>query len=192
MSNTNTEGYAATASSSTTAGVISNQNHDLIVDLKSEFYTREGLWKQIPYCEYTKLTQSQLASNQQQPNSSNTMVTTSNNSTITTTTTTSSTTTTSATTGTTSNQNTYTCLSTQINNDPVKISLLSQSSLINNKSCDHCLTSTNIDNKTSCKYCNSNNSKSNAINMEFIVFNYCKEIFIYYYNSLKQVSFNSI
>jgi hypothetical protein len=46
--------------------LIDAANYDTNYEIKTEFYTREGLWKLMPQCEYVKMNQAQVQQQQQQ------------------------------------------------------------------------------------------------------------------------------
>lgn len=158
------------------------------VEIKSEFYTREGLWRLLPECEYSRVNTA----------SSNTIGVSLNG-----------------------GQSAVGAFGAPSNNDPVRISFVSGSSLSNEKACDNCSKMSlapvqtyiqankqhfikNLDdNSYICKYCNrtysatttsiaGNNNNIDtpaAIPMDFILFNYGRELWIYYFNGVKQVNF---
>ena len=160
-----------------------------IIDVKTDFYTREGKWCLLPL-DYTKSTNN---NNNNQYNS-NTTTTNSNNPLLAPTT--------------VNNQQIQNPVSNYlppqnviISNEPVRLQLLTISSYKCEK-CNNRIESTNeiktissSSSDTICKYCNqnSNNSIINKNLMEIIMFNFSREIYCYYYNGIKQVkiSFSS-
>jgi len=153
------------------------------VEIKSEFYTREGLWRLLPECEYSRVT-----------GGASGMGVSMNG-----------------------GQSTVGAFGAPSNNDPVRISHVSGALSASDKACDNCSKMSvapvqtyiqankqhfikNLDdNSFICKYCNrtysatatslavTNESATAAIPMDFILFNYGREIWIYYFNGVKQV-----
>ena len=151
-------------------------NSEGAIDVKTDFYTREGLWNLVQTVDYAK------SSNYTHFNSTTTTITTT------------ATTTTAYTLNNNNNNNTGVGSSLMnSSNEPVKLECLT----VNSFKCENCknrieLTTTdnivkNNNENLSCKYCN-HTLNSNSINnsMEIILLNYSREIYCYYYG-IKQV-----
>lgn len=148
------------------------------VEIKSEFYTREGLWRLLPECEYSRVTSGASGM------------------------------------GVVANggQSAVGAFGAPSNNDPVRISYVC-GAFPAEKSCDNCSKMSvapvqtyiqankqffikNLDdNSYICKYCNrtyslnaANVEATASIPMDFIMFNYGRELWIYYFNGIKQVN----
>ena len=152
-----------------------------VTDVKTDFYTREGLWMLLPSLDYVKLPSSTQNNqyNTTTSNSSQLAITNSNN-----------TNSTINNNGNTMNNNNNNQILTS--NEPVKIEFLT----INSYKCENCNTRIELANdsrtsspvETTCTYCNQ--KFSNSINKsltEILIFNYCRELYCYKYNGIKQV-----
>ncbi len=134
--------------------------HDTQNTIKSEFYTREGLWTSLRHSEYTK------------PYATSTTTAIGN----------------------TNAQSAIQCVYN--NTDQVKLSFIRLASHMDNNGCVrirciHCnkLNSPDMSNKVNvpCESCN-HTLKLTHENADYLMFNYSKELYLYYFNGINEVS----